>query len=215
MKPRTALARFFLLAAFTCLLLACSKSIVIETDFPEPLVPSLPLTVGLHYGDTITNYSYQEDLPYDEDWSFELHETNAKLFDKIFAALFDQTIHVEEIGGNAAPYSELDAIIEPSVEAFEFSLPRQSQSDQYAVWIRYNLKIYTPDGNLITSWPISAYGQSDSRMFGASKAMEKATINALRDAAVSIVTGFEKQPKIREALLTEHGDDDSQSSSTQ
>jgi len=193
----------------TCLLLACSKSIVVNTDFPEPLVPSLPLSVGLHYGETIKDYSYHEELPYDGDWTFELGTANAQLFDKIFTALFDQTIHVEEVGGNAAPYSELDAIIEPIVEAFEFSLPSQSQSDQYAVWIKYNLNIYTPDGKLITSWPVSAYGQSDARTFGGSKAMAKATINAMRDAAVSILTGFEKQPKIREALLTEHGDEGS------
>ena len=201
------MSRFLLPAASTCLLLACSKTVVIETDFPEPLVPSLPLTIGLHYDETIRNYSYSEELPNDVDWSFELGNANVKLFDKIFVALFDKTLSVEAVGGDAAPYSELDAIIAPTVEAFEFSLPRQSQSDQYAVWIKYILKVYTPDGNLITSWPVSAYGQSDARTFGAGKAMAKATINAMRDAAVSIVTGFEKQPKIKEALLAEHGDE--------
>ena len=82
MNPRMRLARFLLPPVLICLLLACSKSIVVETDFPEPLVPSLPLSVGLYYGETIRDYSYHEELPYDGDWTFKLGEANAKLFDK-------------------------------------------------------------------------------------------------------------------------------------
>jgi hypothetical protein len=193
--------------AYISLLPACSKSVVINTDFPEPLITALPLSVGLHYGEALRNYSYREDLPNDGTWSFSLGEANTRLFDGIFESLFEQTIHVDNTGAPDAQNSTLDAIIEPTIEALEFSLPRQSRSDQYAVWIRYNLDIYKPDGNLITRWTISAYGQSDSKMLGAEKTMAQATINAMRDAGASIITGFEKEPVIKEALLKEGGDE--------
>jgi hypothetical protein len=200
---------FRVLASLACLGLscACSKSVVVETEFPEPLIAPLPLSVGLLYGEALQNFSYHEDLPNDGTWSFSLGDANTKLFDGIFAALFERTTHVDSTGGTGAPYSNLDAIIEPSIEALEFSLPRQSRSDEYAVWIRYNLDIYTPDGNLITRWTISAYGQSGSKMLGADKAMMRATISAMRDAGASIVTGFENEPVIKAALLEEEDDE--------
>ena len=61
---------------------------------------------------------------------------------------------------------------------------------------------------MITNWPVSAYGQADSRLFSANEAMAEATINAMRDAVASIVTGFGKEPKIKEALLTENEDEE-------
>lgn len=188
------------------LLTGCAQSIVVDTDFPQPLVEPLPLKVGVHYDLALTEYNYTEELPSDATWSFTLGEANTKLFDGAFAALFEQTVPVEDPGGTGDPYSGLNAVIEPSLEAFEFSLPRQSRSEQYSVWIRYRLNVYHPDGTRITGWPISAYGQSDSRTFGKSQAMEQATINALRDAFASIVIGFEKEPKIRAALFPESDD---------
>lgn len=190
------------------LLGACAQSVVVNTEFPEPLVEPLPLKVGVHYDAALTEYAYTEELPSDATWSFTLGEVNTKLFDGAFAALFEQTIAVEGTGGTGDPYNGLSAVIKPSVEAFEFSLPRQSRSEQYSVWIRYRLNVYEPDGTLITGWPVSAYGQSDSRTFGKTKSMEQAAINALRDAYASIVIGFAQEPAIKKALLPETGDDD-------
>ena len=180
-----------------------------KTDFPEPLVEPLPLKVGLHYDPALTDYSYTEDLPSDVTWSFTLGDVNAKLFDGALTALFEYTVRVDDTGGTGDPYDGLNAVIEPILEAFEFSLPSQSRSKQYSVWIRYRLNIYAPDGTLITGWPISAYGQSDSRAFGKSKAMEQAAINALRDAYASIVIGFAKEPKIKAAFFPESSDNES------
>ncbi len=182
---------------------ACSKSIVVDTEFPEPVISSLPLSVGVYYEEVFRTYSYTEKVPNDVDWFFDIGETNIRLFDRIFTALFDITLAVEGKGGAEPEYATLDAVIVPTVEAFEFSLPRQSRSEQYAVWIRYNLDIYSPTGTLITSWPVSAYGQSDARTLGAGAAMEEAVVKAMRDAAARILIGFEKEPKIREALLND------------
>ncbi len=192
-----------LLALTAVMLGACAKNIVIETDFPKPVVPPLPLNMGVHFETAFTQYTYTEDLPNDIKWSFDLGAANKKLFNGIFTALFDITVPVDGNGGPDPAYAPLDAVITPTIEAFEFSLPRQSQSEQYSVWIRYNLYIYSPDGSLITKYPVSAYGQSDARTFGASASMEEAVIKAMRDAAASIVMGFAEQQKIKETLLSD------------
>lgn len=173
---------------------------------PTPRLHHTPLKVGVFYDDAFANYTYKEDLPNDVEWSFDLGGANRKLFDGIFSALFDITVPVDGAGGPDASYATLHAVIVPAVEAFEFSLPRQSNTEQYSVWIRYNLQIYAPTGEQIVSWPVSAYGQSDERTFGADAAMEEAVIKAMRDAAASILIGFAEEPKIKEALLSDEND---------
>jgi len=196
----------YLVVLAAALLGACAKSIVVESEFPEPAIQALPLNIGIHYEEEFANYRYTEDLPNDVEWSFDLGGANIKLFDGIFSALFDITSIVDGSGGSDPSYTALDAVIVPAIQAFEFSLPRQSNSEQYSVWIRYNLQVYSPSGTLIASWPVSAYGQSDERTFSASAAMEEAVIKAMRDAAASILIGFAEEPKIKEALLSDDND---------
>ncbi|MFQ5635339.1 MAG: hypothetical protein ACE5G3_08415 [Gammaproteobacteria bacterium] len=174
---------------------------MIDTTFPEPVVPSLPLDAGVFYDESLQNYDYKEELPNDIAWSFALGDANVRMFDRALGALFERLVPVDQPGGTGAPFDDLDVIIEPRIEAFEFSLPRQSRSDQYAVWIRYNLSVYTPDGEAITNWPISAYGQADAQLFGASGAMEAAVVRAMRDAIANIIIEFPEEPGVRAALF--------------
>jgi hypothetical protein len=60
----------------------------------------------------------------------------------------------------------IDALIEPTIDAFEFSVPSQSQTDEFAVWIRYRIKIFDREGVQVANWPIAAYGKSQSSTFG-------------------------------------------------
>lgn len=190
-----------LVAAMT--LSACSKEVVVKTNFPDPIIPSLELAAGVFYSDALRNYDYSEDLPNDVDWSFTLGEANVVMFDRALGALFDELQEVDQPGGAGAPFDRLDLVIEPAVEAFEFSLPRQSRSDQYAVWIRYNVSIHEPDGQLITKWQVSAYGQADSKLLRGGTAMEAAVVRAMRDAIANIVIGLPEEPKFKAALLPE------------
>jgi hypothetical protein len=183
------------------LIAGCAKSVTVNADFPELLIEPLPLTIGLHYDESLANYAYTEQVPNDAEWNFQLGSANLEMFNTVFGSLFTDTVMVDNIENAAAQHPGLDAVIAPRVDALEFSLPRQSQSDQYSVWIRYNLDIYEPTGDLITRWPVSAYGQSDSKMFSAEGSMELAAIRAMRDAIATIALGFEKQPKISKALF--------------
>ncbi len=185
-----------------CIVLTgCAHEVVVETGFPDPLIEQVPLNVGVFYTDALRNYTYDEDLPNDASWSFSIGAANIRMFDTALTAMFTRVTPVTSHGGTGVPFDELDVIIEPELEAFEFSLPRQSRSDQYGVWIRYNLRVYAPDGTLQTTWPLSAYGQSDSRTFGGNKPMEAAVIQAMRDAIASMVTGFTDAPTVRTILF--------------
>ena len=187
-------------------LVGCSQSLTVQTEFPTPVLEPLPLIVGIRYPDTLTDYVHHEAPPLEAEWTIHLGAANVLLFDKLFGAMFIQTVALEQDTSIVA-HPELDAVIEPTLEEFEFSLPRQSQTDQYAVWLRYNVRVYTPDGELICNWPVTAYGQAGAKTTAPEKPMQQATVLAMRDAAASIAVGFINAPGIKDKLLSKTGDD--------
>ena len=88
--------------------------------------------------------------------------------------------------------ADIDALIEPSIDAFEFSVPNQSQTDEFAVWIRYRIKIFDADGTQVANWPIAAYGKALSTTFGGDEALRRAAVLAMRDAAALIILQMDK-----------------------
>ncbi len=184
-------------------LAGCNQEVVVQTTFPDPLVNEIELDAGVYYAEELKNYDYSEDLPGDVSWSFTLGEANVKMFNRALGALFQELVPVDQPGGVGEPFDRVDLVVAPKVEAFEFSLPRQSRSDQYAVWIKYTIAILEPDGTLFTEWPVSAYGQADSRLFRGGGAMEAAVVRAMRDAIANIVIGLPEEPNVKAALSPE------------
>ncbi|HJP04503.1 MAG: hypothetical protein QGH46_09090 [Gammaproteobacteria bacterium] len=179
----------------------CARSVTVLSDFPEPVVEPLPLAIGIRYPAELAEYVHVEDPMMDAEWTIRLGEANMKMFRVLFASMFDEIVELE--GTAAGEGAEgVDAIIEPRLEELEFTVPRQSGNDQYTVWLRYNLRILSPEGKLIGDWRITAYGQEDegSMGTGAEDSMKEAAITALRDVAASIIIGFTSAPGVQTLL---------------
>jgi hypothetical protein len=101
----------------------------------------------------------------------------------------------------------VDVIIEPTLSDLELASPDKSGSDQYTVWLNYNLQLYRPDKTLLGDWKITAYGEYDAGSMGmhTADAVNGATMIALRDAAATIVTEFSQAPGIAGILPSPAG----------
>jgi hypothetical protein len=157
---------------------------------PEPLITKLPLKVGARYPEVFDNYVHEEQVIGKEKWSIELGRANRLLFTQLFGSMFTD-FQVIENDAEARDLG-LDALIEPSIDAFEFSVPSQSQTEDFAVWIRYRIKIFDREGVQIANWPIAAYGKSQTTTFGGDAALQRAAILAMRDAAALIILQMDK-----------------------
>lgn len=193
----------FLLLALNA---GCDRALTVPNTFPEPVVEPLPLDVALHFTEEFASYHYREDAPGDAKWDIALGKANVALFESVSRRLFRSAKRVASRPSGAAA-AGFDAIIEPSINAFEFSLPSQSATDQYSVWIRYTVSVFRPDGELLTAWNVSAYGESDSAALRPARSMEQATILALRDAATTISVGFATEARARGVLPEKPSDD--------
>jgi hypothetical protein len=195
--------KVFLLASIL-VFTGCSRSVDVAADFPEPLLEPLPLTLGVRFTSDLADFTHTEDPSLEPEWEIRLGEANLRMFRAVFAGMFTNVVELSpDSAANAV--AGVDLIIEPRLEELEFSVPNQSGTDQYVVWLRYSLKILLPDEQLVSDWRITAYGQKDEGNLGmgSEDAMKAAAIKALRDAGASIAIGFANAPGVKAQFLSE------------
>lgn len=173
----------------------CASNVKFEyASIPDPLIDKLPMDIALRIPDEFYDFSHEENVLGRENWSIQLGSANAMFFEQLFGYMFDNVI-VLSATDDALDY-EFDALIEPHIDGFEFSVPNQSKTDAFAVWIRYRMQIFDSAGNRASTWTISAYGKSQKEGLGGSKSLRRAAVLAMRDAAALILLQMDKATKI-------------------
>jgi len=190
--------RFLSFASLAIALLAgCSSTVTMEMPtIPEPRIEKIPVDVAVRMPAEFENFVHVEDVLGKDTWTIQLGRSNAAFFAQLFGYMFDSVVI---LGPDDDPRDfTFDALIEPSIEGFEFSVPSQSQTDAFAVWIRYRLLVFDSIGNRASSWTVSAYGKSQKEGLGGSESLTRAAILAMRDAAALIIMQMDKISKIRQ-----------------
>jgi hypothetical protein len=168
------------------LISGCASSVKLAMPtIPTPLTDKIPISVGLRMPGNFDHYVHEESVFGREEWTIDLGNANAALFKQLFGHMFD---HVTVLAATDDPQlMDIDALIEPSIDAFEFSTPAQSKTDAFAVWIRYRVKVFDQAGTLVSNWPVSAYGKSQTTAMNKSDALHRAAVLAMRDAAALMI----------------------------
>lgn len=194
MKPK--LCKVLVGALAALLAAGCGSNVRLDPPtIPEPLTETIPVRVLLRVPSEFESFVHEEEVLGNEQWSIDLGRANAVFFEQLFGYMFESvTVIGPDDDENAL---EFDALIEPSIDAFEFAVPNQTKTDAFAVWIRYRLKVYDPDGRLIGNWPVSAYGKSLTTTMGGSEALQRAAVLAMRDAAALMIIRFDGEEFMR------------------
>lgn len=187
----------FLAAIATVLLAGCASTVTMDMPtIPTPRLDKIPVDVALRIPAEFHNYRHVEDVLGKDTWTIELGNSNARFFTDLFGHMFDSVV---VLGPDDDPRDyQFDALIEPTIEGFEFSVPTQTQTDAFAVWIRYRMSVFDRVGNRASSWTVNAYGKSQKEGIGGSDSLRRAAVLAMRDAAALIIMQMEKVTKIRD-----------------
>jgi len=173
----------------------CASNVAVETPtIPTPNVEKLPMDVAVRIPAEFEHFVHEEKVLGRETWTIDLGSANASFFEQLFGFMFDNVIMLGP-DDNALDFT-FDALIEPKIEGFEFSVPNQTKTDAFAVWIRYRLQIFDSVGNSASTWTVSAYGKSQKEGLGGSKSLQRAAVLAMRDAAALILLQMDKATKI-------------------
>jgi hypothetical protein len=174
------------------LVAGCGSNVRLEPPtIPEPLVTSIPLHIALRVPPEFQSFVHTEEVLGNEEWTIDLGASNAVFFEQLFRYMFDE---VTVLGpDDDETLVDFDALVEPNIDAFEFSIPAQSKSESFAVWIRYRLKVFDPSGRR----PVSAYGKSLTTLMGGDEALQRAAVLAMRDAAALMIFRFDPKEFMR------------------
>ncbi len=170
----------------------CGSSVKLDPPtIPQPNINRIPVAVAVRLPENFESYVHEEDVLGREEWKIDLGRSNAVFFTQLLAYMFDTVIMLQP--GDDLEMYDFDALIEPSIDAFEFSVPNQTKTDAFAVWIRYRIKVFDRYGTMVANIPISAYGKSLTTTMGGSNALQRAAVLAMRDAAALMIMKFDDQ----------------------
>ena len=115
--------------------------------------------------------------------------------------MFDEVVVVDSM--EQAQALQVDAVFSPLIEEFQLALPYKTKLDVYEVWIKYNLRLTTADGEYIADWVETSYGKTTTEAFRSNEAsINAATVVALRDLASSFTLKFANVPEVRDWLTS-------------
>lgn len=192
-------------AALACLCLSLllggctTTAVTVEATFPErPVVQKLPLSVAAIYDDAFKSYTLSESIPQRGDWEIDLGAAQVALFRAMLPAIFIAVSEREQLGPEPED-SPADLLLRPQLQDMQFSIPYQTRSNFFEVWLKYEIELYERDGEtLVARYPLTGYGRTrDGFLDSAQVAIEQAAITALRDAGAFFAIEF---PRNQDAL---------------
>ena len=190
-----------LVSVLALLLANCGvNNVVIEGEFPTPNIRKMPVSVAAYYDQALRDFAYLEYTETgSEEFNIESGASHIELFNSITPAMFEQVIFVESM--EEAQTAGVDAIFAPAIEEFQLALPAKTKLDVDEVWIKYNMRLLTVQGDYIADWVVTSYGKSPTETFRTVEgAINDAAVVALRDLASTFSLSFGDVPEVRDWL---------------
>ena len=205
--------RVVVLAAISSILIVsltgCGPSANFQFSFtvPKPVVTPIPVRMATYYPPQLRNYVYEEKIENYGNFRIDMTGAHEVLFTTVFDSLFEGYVEIQDF--KEVP-PNFHGIISPSVQEVQITLPQQTRSDYYEVWISYQLQLWDRTGQLVHTWPLAAYGKANKNNYSSlfktsSSALHDATEFALRDAAASMSFHFAKEAPVQTWLDTAMG----------
>jgi hypothetical protein len=181
-------------------LVGCTNELVVDADFPPPLVDPLPQTIGLYFDDEFRRYTHTEDTEDRSKWVITSGPAQVELFNQVLPHVFNQAHEIPYLPTADNPVS-VDLVLHPQVNEFQYAIPRETKFKVFEVWIKYNLTAMDPEGNLIADWIVTAYGKTPTAFMQSDEdAMDAAIEVALRDLGANLSIAMPRVPELKHWL---------------
>jgi len=190
------------------LLAGCGPAhVVVQGNFPPPLIEPLPLTIGVWYSDAFSKHEFFDDAKSrtQSSWIVSTGVAQVQMWDTLLAGMFTNVVHLQSqpVPGQMIP--GVDAVLIPHVEELQYAIPAQTQVKVYEIWMRYRFELLSAGGSPIAEWTMTGYGKTPTALLQSDQeAVNLAAVIALRDAGANFATNFTRLPAIQ-AWLQEKG----------
>ena len=206
--------RWLLLLCLTLLAAGCgSKQVIVEGNFPKPLLDPLPLTLGVIYPSAFAEHEFFDEAKgrAESDWLVKTGEAQVEFWDTLFGGMFATVVHIHDWETVERHREEIDGVLIPAIGELQYTVPTHTNVKIYEIWMRYEFRLvdisaihqqedgaltFNPDER-VAAWPITAYGTTPTAFLQTDEeAVNLAAVVALRDAGAHFVTTFGATPDI-------------------
>ena len=187
----------FTMILLIALLTSCKSTLKVQGDFPTPVINQLPFSIGVIYDNAFSSYQYIEANEDRSEWEISVGNAQVALFDTVLNAMFTNVV----VASNLQEESDdaIDLFLRPNLENFQYNIPYETKGNMFEVWLKYNMKVYDAQGQIIADWILTAYGKTPSAFLKSEEAaLNEAMVIALRDLGAGIALKFTHVPEINQ-----------------
>ena len=213
-RESAVLGRYLLVLCLAVLGTGCAgKQVVVEGNFPTPLLDPLPVTLGVIYPSAFAQHEFFDEAKgrAESDWLVKTGEAQVEFWDILFSGMFEDVVHIRDWETVQSRGADIDGVIIPAIAELQYTIPTHTNVKVYEIWMRYQFRLvdvsalhqqedgalsFNPEERLAT-WPITAYGKTPTAFLQTDEeAVNLAAVVALRDAGAHFVTTFGANPGV-------------------
>lgn len=186
---------------------------IVEGNFPSPLLDPLPLTLGVIYPSAFAEHEFFDEAKgrAESDWLVKTGAAQVQFWDTLFDGMFASVVHIRDWETVERHRADIDGVLIPAIGELQYTVPTHTNVKIYEIWMRYEFRLvdisaihqqedgaltFNPDERLAV-WPITAYGKTPTAFLQTDEeAVNLAAVVALRDAGAHFVTTFGATPDI-------------------
>jgi len=187
--------------------------VIVEGNFPEPLLDPLPITMGVIYPPAFAQHEFFDEAKgrADSDWLVKTGEAQVAFWDILLGGLFQEVVHIDSWETVESEGGRIDGVLIPSIAELQYTVPTHTNVKVYEIWMRYEFRLadmaaihqqadgalsFNPEDRL-AQWPITAYGKTPTAFLQSDEeAVNLAAVVALRDAGAHFITTFGRTPEV-------------------
>lgn len=192
--------RWLTTLVLACLLAGCgTKEVIVQSEFPDPVMNRLPLTLGIWYDDAFANHEFFDEASgrAESSWLVNTGQAQVELWQTLLKGMFENVVFMNSKPGPGQMNPVVDAVLLPAVDELQYAIPAHTNVKVYEIWMRYRFHLVTTGGDPIAEWTMPAYGKTPTAFMQSDEgAVRLAAIVALRDAGAHFATTFTRVPQV-------------------
>lgn len=206
---RRAVARAAFVVAALLVLAACGPTtVVVQGNFPRPLLEPLPLRMGVLYREEFANHEFFDEARgrAESSWIVQTGAAQVEMWDILLDGMFEELVHVTAEPAPERDNAPVDAVLIPHVDELQYTIPTHTNIKVYEIWMRYRFELVSAAGNPLAEWTMTAYGKTPTAFLRSDQeAVNLAAVVALRDAGANFATSFTRVPEVQQWMQSRVG----------
>lgn len=193
-------------AVIAAFLTACgAREVVVQGNFPEPLMDPIPITVGVVFSDSFIQHEIFDKAAgrTESDWKVKTGDAQVKLWTTTFEGMFENVVFLNDLTPLNTLNNEIETVIIPRIEDLQYTIPLYTSVKVYEIWLKYKFKFVpieavrkAEDGGITidtslgsAEYTLTGYGKTPTAFLQSDEeAVNLAAVVALRDGGANFIS---------------------------